>query len=248
MFSVVTPAGQAIVHLEAQGYLDPAFPARMLRYRADIWENTLTAGQGTPHIHQAAVFFFPEHENKAHGLDDDGIHYVYQVVRLWEVTRDAVLSRGLVGLYPLLPLMQDAVGDTPDTVMQQALERITAAAVEDTALEQDLIAVLGIIGGEKYGPDVIRRYVRREMLMQSQVYREWIAEDIREAKAQATVEVLRENILDVLAERFTVVRQPLRAKVLAVEDVGVLKALHKLSIKAASLEEFDRQLDELISA
>jgi len=181
-----------------------------------------------------------------HGLDDDGIHYTYQVVRLWEVARDAVIGQGLIGLYPLLPLMKDAAGDTPDTVLQQALAKITNA-VEDTALQQDLIAVLGILGGEKYGPEVVRRYVRREMLMQSQVYREWIEEDIREAEARAILQTLRENILEVLADRFEVVRQPLRAKINAVEDVGVLKALHKRSIKVASLEEFERQLDELVS-
>ena len=249
LFQVGTPTGPVMVHIEAQGYREVAFPARMLRYRADIWEHTLANGQGTPPIHQAAVFFLPEHENKTHGLDDAGIHYVYQVVRLWEVAREVVLSQGLIGLYPLLPLMQDAASDTPDAVMQQAMEKIMASTVEDTALKQDLIAVLGIIGGEKYGPEVVRHYVRREMLMQSEVYKEWIADDIREAEArgaaQATLQTLRENILDVLADRFTVVRQLLRDKVLAVEDAGVLKAVHKLSVRAASLEEFERQLDEL---
>lgn len=38
VFAVTTPAGEAIVHFEIQGYHDPAFPARMLRYQADIWE------------------------------------------------------------------------------------------------------------------------------------------------------------------------------------------------------------------
>lgn len=63
--------------------------------------------------------------------------------------------------------------------------------------------------------------------MQFDIYREWIAEDIREAEArgaaQATLQTLRENILDVQEERFAVVRQHLRARVLAVEDAGVLK-------------------------
>lgn len=34
----------AIVHFETQSYLDTPLPARMLRYRADIWEDTLAAG------------------------------------------------------------------------------------------------------------------------------------------------------------------------------------------------------------
>ncbi len=33
------------LHFEPQGYFDVAFPARMLRYRADIWEYTLSEGK-----------------------------------------------------------------------------------------------------------------------------------------------------------------------------------------------------------
>jgi len=88
--------------------------------------------------------------------------------------------------------------------------------------------------------------------MQFEVYKEWIADDIRETEAreaaQATLQILQENILDVLADRLTVVRQLLRDKVLAVEDAGVLKAVHKLSVRATSLEEFDHQLEKLLSA
>lgn len=88
--------------------------------------------------------------------------------------------------------------------------------------------------------------------MQFEVYKEWIADDIRETEArgaaQATLQTLRENILDVLADRCTVVRQLLWDKVLAVEDAGVLKAVHKLIVRATSLEEFDHQLEKLLSA
>ena len=84
--------------------------------------------------------------------------------------------------------------------------------------------------------------------MQSEVYKEWIADDIREAEARGAAQAMRENILDILTDRFTVVRQPLRDKINTVADVGVLKALLKQSAKATSLEEFDHQLEKLISA
>jgi len=249
LFQVVTPTGPAIVHIEVQGYREVAFPARMLRYRADIWEHSLANGQGTPPIHQAAVFFLSEHDQQLQRMEDDEIHYQYRVVRLWEISREAILSQGLTGLYPLLPLMRDMAGDTPDAVMKQALDGIGAAAMlTDAALTQDLIAILGIIGGEKYGPAVVRRYIGREMLMQSEVYKEWIADDIREAEARGAAQAMRENILDILTDRFTVVRQPLRDKINTVADVGVLKALLKQSARVTSLEEFDHQLEKLISA
>lgn len=245
VFIVDGPEGQYIIHFEAQGYHDRAFPARMLRYRADIWESTMSAGQGAPHIEQTAVFFFPDHENKPHGLQDDGIDYKYRVVRLWEVPRAAVIDKSLIGLYPLLPLMQDEAGETPDAVLEQAVAKI-AGATEDMALQHDLMAVLGIMGGEKYGAELVQRYIRREMLMQSQVYQEWIKEDIREAEAKERAKTLREDILEVLFERFDVVKKSLMEKINAIDDVSVLKALLKKSAKADSIEEFERFLDGVV--
>lgn len=176
-----------------------------------------------------------------HGFQTETVHYQYQVVRLWEMSRADVIEQGLVGFYPLMPMMK---GDTPPaTVMQEALSHIVAD-VQDGALQQDLIAVLGIFGGEVYGPEVVRQFIRGEMLMQSEVYKEWIAEDIRKAE----VALLRENILDVLTERFPVVRQPLRDKINAVGDVWVLKALHKWSVKASTLDEFEDHLNKIITA
>lgn len=35
-----------ILNIEPQGYLDYKMPARMLRYRADIWEYTMEIGVG----------------------------------------------------------------------------------------------------------------------------------------------------------------------------------------------------------
>ncbi|OIQ58987.1 hypothetical protein MTIN_25540 [Moorella thermoacetica] len=93
------------------GYYDPALPARMMRYRSDIWEATLQAGKGTPPILQAVFFFYPEHDNKNHQLSDywgnlKTLEFTYRVVRVWEEPRQSVIERGLIGLYPLLPLMK----------------------------------------------------------------------------------------------------------------------------------------------
>ena len=68
VFSIESPDESYIVHFEPQAYLDMAFPARMMRYRADIWEASLSEEQGTPHIEQFAVFLLPKHENKNHML------------------------------------------------------------------------------------------------------------------------------------------------------------------------------------
>ena len=67
------------------------------------------AGQGTPPLLQAVFFFYPEHDNKNHLLTDHWeelktLKFTYRVVRVWEESRQSVIERELVGLYPLLPL------------------------------------------------------------------------------------------------------------------------------------------------
>ena len=41
------PSGPYLLNCEPMGYRDKALPARMLRYRSDIWEATLIDGKGT---------------------------------------------------------------------------------------------------------------------------------------------------------------------------------------------------------
>ncbi len=74
------------LHFEPQAYLDVAFPARMLRYRADIWEYTLSKGEGAPPIIQVVLFICSKHENKINRFEDFtheeiGISYGYRILR-----------------------------------------------------------------------------------------------------------------------------------------------------------------------
>ncbi|MCL5289889.1 MAG: hypothetical protein M1489_02470, partial [Firmicutes bacterium] len=48
--------GSFLMNFEPMGYYDVTLPARMLRYRSDIWESTLKDGKGTPPIRQIAIF------------------------------------------------------------------------------------------------------------------------------------------------------------------------------------------------
>ena len=79
-----SPEEKFILNIEPQGYLDYKMPARMLRYRSDIWEYTIELGMGTPSIKQAVVYFYKAHDNKQYSLVDtwnneDTLKYCYQV-------------------------------------------------------------------------------------------------------------------------------------------------------------------------
>ena len=64
------PSGPYLLNCEPMGYRDKALPARMLRYRSDIWEATLIDGKGTPPIRQVVMFFYMDDDNGLHRLRD----------------------------------------------------------------------------------------------------------------------------------------------------------------------------------
>lgn len=59
ILAIDDPDGQYLLNFEPMGYLDKTLPARMLRYRSNIWEVTLNKGKGTPSIRQVVMFFSP---------------------------------------------------------------------------------------------------------------------------------------------------------------------------------------------
>jgi predicted transposase YdaD len=194
VLEITDPGGPYLLNFEPMGYRDNALPARMLRYRSDIWEATLTDGRGTPPIRQVVVFFFQDDDNGLHRLRDrwDGglLEYSYTVIRVWDERRQLVIARRLVGLYPLLPLMR---GEDDDETPEQALRESMAAVqgIEDEALQLDLLAVMAILAGGKFPPDLVLSMIRREMVMESPIFQEWVKEERAEAKAEGKVEVAR---------------------------------------------------------
>ncbi|WP_155400621.1 hypothetical protein [Clostridium tetani] len=48
------------MNLRPQGYIDPAIPARMLRYRVDIYESMLSTNEDLLPMKQVVIYFSKE--------------------------------------------------------------------------------------------------------------------------------------------------------------------------------------------
>ncbi|TYO95509.1 Rpn family recombination-promoting nuclease/putative transposase [Desulfallas thermosapovorans] len=181
------PNGPYLLNLEPMGYRDNALPARMLRYRSDIWEATLTEGKGLPSIRQVVIFFYHENDNGLHRLRDTWdkgiLEYAYEVIRVWEQRRQPVITAKLVGLYPLLPLMK---GENEQETPEQALKECMSVVqeVEDKSLQLDLLAVMAIMAGGRFPEKLVLSMIRREMVMESPIFQEWVKEERAEAEAR----------------------------------------------------------------
>ncbi|NHM26448.1 Rpn family recombination-promoting nuclease/putative transposase [Desulfofundulus sp. TPOSR] len=248
VFEVEDPGGYYLVNFEPMGYHDVALPARMMRYRSDIWEATLNDRKGTPPIVQAVFFFYPEHDNKNHRLTDrwgelKTVEFTYRVVRVWEQPRQPVIEQRLVGLYPLLPLMKGEAGEDPKQVLQQSIEVVRE--VEDRSLQQDLLAVMGILAGGIYAAELVYSMIRREMILESPIYQEWVKEERAEAeargraegRAEGKVEKAQDAICKYLRRRFGDASAGLQQKVREMTSLEVLDGVMEELFAANTLEE-----------
>ena len=161
---------------------------------------------------------------------------VFKVNRL----RDAdLLSRDEPGVWPLLPFTQTNM--TPGEMADAIARRLVELRVEQEYIDK-ILAMLGYYLEGMYSPreleefnETLRRW--KEMSLELKyIGRPWREEGREEGKLEST----RENIIEVLEERFGVVDDSLKQKLATIEDLGKLKLLLKKSIKVGSLAEFTR--------
>ena len=92
------------------------------------------------------------------------------------------------------------------------------------------------------------------MLQEASIVQDWINEGIEKGMEKGIekgiekgrIKTLQEDILDVLEERFGIIKKGLGKRVKAIDDPDVLKSLFKKSIKVASMDELTRILNEVL--
>ena len=252
VFEVDDLEGNYLVNFEPVGYKDTALPARMMRYRSDIWEATLNDNKGTPHILQAVILFYPKHDNENHVLKDScdnitTLHYTYRVIRIWEYSRQEVIEKKLLGLYPLLPLMKGKPGEKAKEVIQESIK--TICQIEDAALQKDLLAVMALLAGGKYPVSLVKSLIGRELIMQSPIYQDWIREEREEAeanglnkgrvegKAEGKAEATVVAICKYLNVKFGQKSQNMQKKVRFISDLEILDQTLEKLFAVDTLEE-----------
>lgn len=244
VFEVEAPQGTYFVNFEPMGYYDVALPARMLRYRSDIWESTLYEGKGTPPVRQVVIFLYRHCDNNNHHLSDHWgeeatLKYNYKVIRVWQESRKTVIDNELIGIYPLLPLMKgDQEKEEPRQVLEESIAVVSK--VKDKSLKLDLLAALAIMAGGKYKGELICSLIRREMIMESPIYQEWVKEERAEAEARGIgigkAKKAQDAICKILNKRLGVESFPLQQKVRNITSESALDWILDQVIDVATKE------------
>lgn len=119
---------------------------------------------------------------------------------------------------------------------------MTIKTVKNQSLQADLFAVMSILADERFSNELVKKYIRREMLMNSPLFNEWVEEERKEAAKEAAKESAKKYILELLTEKFDFISKDIRETLESIDDISVLDELHKRIIKLNSIEDFQNLL------
>jgi len=173
---------------------------------------------------------------------DQPVHtFPYLVIRLWEYT-EAIASGELRELAPLLILLTE---EKDEKVLARSRELILAS--EDEKWRANALSTAITVGRRYFPKELLLKFFREElkMLQEADIVQDWINEGFEKGIEKGKVKAIRDDILDVLSERFGVVKKGIGKKLAAIDDPAVLRSLLKKSVKVESLEEFARFLEEI---
>ena len=148
----------------------------------------------------------------------------------------------------MIPLINSG-NDTDEQIIEKTVNIIKKIEVE--SFKADLLAVMTILAGDRFTSELVRKYVRREMLMNSPIYNDWVEEERREAAEQATKQAneraTKDNIIYLVESKFEIMPGDIRRKIENIGNTSILKGLLKKLLTVSSIEEFSEFLNEIKS-
>ena len=151
----------------------------------------------------------------------------------YEMDAREIVEENILCLMPFVPIMQHG-----EDLLDQAdsLLYLSALSREDKA---DMLTVMTIFSGlisDKLPRMLVAK--RRDIMIESAAYDVIKQEGLSEGLQQGKIQEAQEAILDYLEARFEIVPESIAREVQGIEELGVLKALRRGSVKVATLDEF----------
>ncbi|MBE9209116.1 Rpn family recombination-promoting nuclease/putative transposase [Nostoc sp. LEGE 06077] len=202
---------ERILHLEFQTKLEsnPPLPLRMLDYWVRFYRLYRLP------ITQVVVLLLPPAPDTVIEtvFHVENTRHEYRVIRLWEENSEILLNNA--ALLPLAPL---AATSQPQALLQQVLERVNQLQPQQ---KPEISAYTQIFAGLKYKKDLIRQLFREDMMRESVIYQEILAEGEQRGEQRWRLAEARSLIFRLLTRRVGQLTLPLISKIemLSVEEL-----------------------------
>ena len=172
--------------------------------------------------------------------------FYFENIKLWEIDPNILRRKGLVGLFPLLPLTQ--AGIRPE-VVEEAIGRIQAEGGEAAPDLLSLIYLLAELVCED-DHDILwldRRFAMLyDVLQESKAYQkikqEGLEEGLLRGRKEGELQALHQTILTIIQTRFPKIVRLAKKQTAVVDDTAVLQELITYLITAQTVEEARQHL------
>lgn len=174
-----------ILHIEFQTepQSNPPIPLRLLDYWVGLYRKYRCP------IEQVVIFLKPTNAEVVftEQFTAENTVHRYRVIRIWE--QDPALLLANPGLLPLAVLART---DAPTYLLEQVAAGIDM--IEERQQKSDISAYTGILAGLKFDKDLIRRYLREELMQESVIYQEILQEGQQREGATLVLRLLARRL------------------------------------------------------
>ncbi|MBF0550532.1 MAG: hypothetical protein HQK60_08350 [Deltaproteobacteria bacterium] len=254
-------AGQRqLVLLEVQTRWEKTVPRRLLAYRTRYQlKYDLDA--------ISCVLLLRPSKAAIDHYQDQEIDYRFRLIRVNELDAQEIIEQGVLSLMPFVPLMRSG-----KKLAYRAGEFIYESSLSknDKTVMLTSMAILAAMVSTKLAQEFFSR--RKDFMIESQAFKmfakdafkrgltqgmekgkeEGIKEGIREGeekgKREGMISASRDNLLEILKERFEKLPRKMLQSLNRVKDPDLIKSLIKLAVKVESLDHFKQHLEEVIKA
>lgn len=140
----------------------------------------------------------------------------FNVIRLWEERPERLLS--MPGLYPFAVLSQT---ENPITVLTQVAEKIDQ--INDRKTRSHLAASTAILAGLSLNQNDIRRILRSEIMKESVIYQEILAEGKQEGRQEGKQEATERIAVNLLHSGMSIEEMATLTE-LKIEQIQILQS------------------------
>jgi len=241
----VTVANETFIfHLEFFSSYEKDAPARMYGYAARIASQYPELG-----IYGVVLYLNEEDRDKPFPnfyekwiLGERRSYHKFDVIKIWELAADDVLRQQIIGLLPVVALMQHEKEST-EQVIRAAIDQMQQK-VEDAGLRAEMFAALYLFSGLKQLRALITKLLKEanmlELLEKSETYQEILTKGWEKGREEGESKSFIRSILVILRARFGDASEELSkqlqglaasqlddlvAKAMTIESLAVFEAL-----------------------
>ena len=165
----------------------------------------------------------------------------YKVIRLIEIEGQVVIKQGLWGLLPFAPLMKLPQGMVAEQWLRRCVQTANTLPLDHTN-KSNFFTDIAILSGLIHDSQTIINIISEETMYESSIVQHFTERGIQQGQRQQSIEY----VLDVLEIRFhPSAAETLKPAIETIEDLQLLKQLHRSAMQATNLDEFKQTLTSM---